>query len=171
MKKGFTLLELTVAVGIMSLLFIVAADLFSQGSFLQRKSLERAEILNQISYALEFMSRELRLAQKDLNGSCISAKNNYLVEGTNSIKFKDFNGKCQRFYLLNNQLMHDYQDHYSALPLTSPKIIVSSLKFLVEGQTQDDTLQPRVTLILEIEKPLKAKFQTTVSQRELDVQY
>lgn len=177
MKKGFTLTELIAVVAILSGVLLVATNLFLEGTFLQRKTLEKEEILNQISYALEYMGRELRLAQKDdLDGkSCLlGTKVNYELISTpgSGIKFKNFSGECQGFYFLNNRIMEYHEKFPQDLPLTSPKIKVSNLKFIVEGQYQPPTdyLQPRVTIILEIEKPFKAKFQTTVSQRQIDVQ-
>ena len=65
----------------------------------------------------------------------------------------------------------------TALPLTSAKLNVTSLKFNLIGAGQNDDLQPLVTVYLEITtsglsgESQKIKIQTSISQRNLDVEY
>lgn len=60
-------------------------------------------------------------------------------------------------------------------PLTSDKINVNSFTIEVAGADQTDTIQPRVTIFLEIEgkevvgQPVRVRIQTSVSQRSLDI--
>jgi hypothetical protein len=69
-----------------------------------------------------------------------------------------------------NQIFEDKDG--TILALTSPTIKVNTLKFRVFGERQDDAYQPRVTIFMEVEgKGEKLQFQTTISQRDLDVQY
>jgi len=62
--------------------------------------------------------------------------------------------------------------------MTSSAFKINTLKFKLSGERQDDSLQPRVTIYSEIkgagqkpeERP-QIKIQTTISQRNLDIQY
>lgn len=173
-KKGFTLIEMLISVFIFALVMSIAGGLFAAGISSQRKTLERNQLLNESSYALEYMSRALRMARKDdlEPPDCLSGtKVNYEDTG-NGIRFKNYNKECQEFYLSNARLYQEKNGVNSAL--TSSQIEVTA--FRIEGQAtwdQDDTEQPRVTFFLEVkpkgkENP-KLKLQTTLSQRNLDV--
>lgn len=171
-EKGITLVEMLVVIGIFSLIAGAISGPFLSGISSQRKILANQEILDQTSYVLEYMSRALRMAKKDQNGTCIPAKTNY-QKLANGIKFLNYNNECQQFYLEQSQLKENKAG--TILPLTSNLIKVRSFRIQLSGETQTDNLQPRVTIFLEVEgrgkNPPKIQIQTTISQRNLDVQY
>jgi hypothetical protein len=123
------------------------------------------------------MGRAIRMAKKDdisISGqtkNCLSGnKVNYETPTESEIKFRNYLNQCQRFYLSSNQIFEEKEG--TVLALSSPKIKVNTLKFKIFGESQDDTYQPRVTIFMEIEsKGKKLQFQTTISQRDIDVQY
>jgi len=60
--------------------------------------------------------------------------------------------------------------------LTSDDLIISFLSFKLSGESQEDDLQPRLTMAFEIGKKgqpetSRTRIQTTISQRNLDVTY
>jgi type II secretory pathway pseudopilin PulG len=180
-NAAFTLIELLIACGIFSVVMIVITGTFVSLIDTQKNILLTRKALAQASYALEFMSRALRMAQKDMTPDCLSqAGLNYENfdpgDGNvyHGIRFKNANqnGECQEFYLENGQIKFKRQGQ-SSLSLTSPDINIERLKFLLRGESQDDTLQPLVTISFEIKlknsPPLK--LQTSISQRNLDVVY
>lgn len=183
MKKGFTLVEMLVVIGLFSLIGGSIVALFVSGISSQRKILATQELLDQTSYVLEFMGRALRMAKKDDVGgkvNCLSGdKVNYeLTRGNQGIKFRNYKDECQEFYLEGDRLMEARKkgdEATTTLPLTSSALKVNSLKFHLSGAGQGDNLQPRVTIFLEIsgrgKNPPTIKIQTTISQRDLDVQY
>lgn len=176
-QKSFTLIEILISVFIFALVTAIANGIFVSGLRTQQEVLKREEVLNQISYALEYMSRALRMARKDLTGTCISVKGNYEIthEGK-GIKFKNYKGECQEFYLENDALKENKNGILSNL--TSDDLEIISLRINEHGweQPPDDMFQPRITLFLEIKLPGLAsgesilQIQTTISQRNLDVQ-
>jgi prepilin-type N-terminal cleavage/methylation domain-containing protein len=176
MLRSFTLIEMLVVIGIFSLIIGAVSDLFLSGIFSQKKILTEQDLLNQTGYLLEYMGRALRMAKKDDIGgvNCLPGeKVNYKVNpAQNEIVFRNYNNECQRFFLDGTQIKEEKNG--IVLPLTSSALKVDSLKFSISGQEQTDNLQPRVTIFLEIEgqkyQP-KIKIQTTISQRDLDVQY
>lgn len=167
-KKAFTLVELLVAVAIFSIIGGIASGIFVSALRAQKKSLVYQELLSQTSYLMEYMSRALRMARKDIDGVCIDAKLNYKIVDS-GIKFMNYKGGCQKFYLSGNQLKEEKGAVIS--DLTSAGLSVSNFNINLFGQTQDDNLQPRLSFFLTIEEKeeSKIKIQTTVSQRSLDI--
>lgn len=171
-STGFTLIEMLTSMFIFSLIIAITANIFISGLREQKRSLQSGQLLNQISYTLEYMSRALRMAKKD-DGTCIGDKLNYKIEG-NGIKFRNYKNECQKFYLDNGQLKEDKNGSVSEL--TSGDFNITTFRIADLGWLQPpaDNIQPRVTIFLEIkpagqESP-KLQPQTTISQRNLDTQ-
>lgn len=188
-QKGFSLVEMMITIFVFSLIVGAISGLFIAGIRGQRSTLAHQRLLDQTSYALEYVSRALRMAKKDTADdgiNCINEGSNYEVSPDgDSIKFinvleKDLAGNpyCQRFFLDNGLIKQDKGDGNEPLSLTSDKLKITSLKFYLAGDIQGDYFQPRVTISLAIkgkgqkieEQPLMI-IQTTVSQRNLDTEY
>jgi hypothetical protein len=170
----------------------------------QRIILAEQELLNQTSYVLEYMSKALRMAGKDLTGDClrdsfgtIYGEYNYLltrpVNGVyTGIKFinRSDNDTCQEFYLDStdpeNPVLKETKNGLPAtgVALTSDKFMINSIRFGINGDNGlttgvigaagDNNIQPRVTVYLDIQVKgdggSAKKIQTTISQRNLNVQ-
>lgn len=177
-KTGFTLIELLVSIGVFSIIIGAVVGLFISGAREQRFALTTQSLLDQTSFALDFMSRALRAAQKDSQGTCLSQVNsNYeLTRAGSGVKFVNSaeNNDCQELFLEASQLKLFKQSSGLTLPLTSGNLEITWLKFNLIGGTQEDDLQPRLTLSFEIKGKKEAtqgvRLQTTVSQRQLDVE-
>jgi len=181
-SKGVTLIEMLAAVAVFSITIGAISGLFISGIRSQRRVLATQEILDQTSYVLEYIGRAIRMARKDLTGTCLTAlQTNYESNPptNNSIKFIDYNGNCTTFYLdtATNQIKKTVGATTSEL--TSTKLQINSFKVNLSGKDQPPTdyLQPKVTIFLEISgretgtgRP-KIQIQTSISQRSLDVQY
>jgi len=180
MNKSYTLIEVLVAVGIFTII-IAAPTGFLVGSLKgQQKALASQKLLDNTSYTLEYMSRALRMAKKELSApACLSQNglNYQITRSETGLRFINYKEECQEFFLEQKRLKEskDGIENY----LTSEDLEITSLKFKLSGELQTDNDQPRVTLFLEIKggKSLKAelqpliKIQTTISQRNLDVPY
>jgi len=118
---------------------------------------------------MEYISRAIRMAKKDITGICIDPKLNYKIVD-NGIEFLNYKGECQKFYLEGNQLKEERGGVISEL--TSSRLKVSDFKIDLLGQTQTDDLQPRVTFFLKIEgkETSKISLQTTISKRNPDTE-
>lgn len=181
-KNGFTLLELLVGLVIFTIFISSAMGIFISVLRYQREVLAKQELLNQTSYAIEYMSRALRMAKKDVTGYCITFNKNYEpTKGGKGIKFINHmqSDECQEFFLEDGQLKHWKEtgiDGEVILDLTAVKFKVTKLKFEAFGESSSDELQPRVTILLEAQsgegkEAQEIRVQTTVSQRNLDVVY
>jgi len=179
-NSGFTLVEMLVAVAIFSIITGVAIGIFVMAMKEQRKILAQQQLLDQTSYAEEYMSRAIRMARKDdieIGGEfaycLLDYKVNYATTttGQGGIKFRNYNNYCQEFYLQGGQLRENKGG--VDLALTSPGLTVISFKITSSGWDQADNFQPAVTMFLDItgKEGTEIKIQTTISQRNLDVEY
>ena len=179
-KKGFTLIELIVVMAVF--LFIIGAAI---GIFLsivknQKKILAEQQVLNQISYVEEYMSKALRMVAADLSGGCISPGYIYLLTRYNGtlgawqgIKFinQSDGDACQEFFLagtgtaLDPYILKEIKNGGAAVDLTPNNLQFDStnpIRFAVNGSasgcggaipcgaSNTDPVQPRVTILLNI---------------------
>lgn len=188
MNRGFTIIEMLVAMAIFTFVAGAASGLFVSSLRAQRVSLARQQLLDQTSYALEYMSRSLRMAKKELFDhpfACLSQRGyNYTnPRGDDSVRFIKYDYEagqnvCHEFFLDDGQLK-EYKmildgpagGTESVQPLTSDDLLINSLKFTLTGQSQDDVLQPKVTILLDIsgKDQSQIRIQTAISQRDLDI--
>lgn len=214
--NGFTLIEMVVAVAVFLIISGVAVGMFLSVIQRQREVLAEQELLNQISYAQEYMSRALRMAKassSNTDAGCIDLGAVYQLTqydaGTESykgIKFLNMtdavydgaerNAMCEEFYLDDatdpaRPVLMMQKGTDSAVALTSPDLEIKSLKFSVNGYggpfsdcpyvvvedascnaaTNEDGIQPRVTILMNVEFAGQPEeiIQTSVSQRNLNV--
>ncbi len=178
MKRAVTLIELLVTVAIFSLTMASFVGFFIYGVKVQRRVLAQREMIDSASFALDYISRSLRMAKKDdieIRGSTknclLKFRGNYEVaQNQSEIKFRNHNNQCQRFFLEGGRIKEakDNEQYF----LTPTTLEITKLKFSILGDDAQDTLQPRVTIFLELQRrgqpETKISVQTTVSQRDLD---
>ena len=189
--RGFSLIELIVAVTIFATLMIISSSIIVSSMTGQRTILSSQKIIDETSYALEYMGRAIRMSQKELDcddhdspSTCSCLKQNgfgYNYEETvlrNGIRFINDDGVCQEFFLENSQIkeIKNSDDALDAIALTSSKIKISNFGFNFSGESQGsadalDNLQPQATVYFTVgaEEEKEIKVQMTLSQRNLDV--
>lgn len=182
MKKGYTLIELLVATAIFATSAILISQLFILSYRAQRKILVANQIAQGISYVIEYMGRAIRMAKKDdvtirgIKKDCSgnpTDRVNFVVSASGDrIKFRTYKlNECQEFFLETGRI----KERKGSLEnfLTPDDLEVKTLKFIVQGDSPGDSLQPRVTIFLEIQKKnqpqTKFSVQTTISQKDIDI--
>ncbi|KKS91528.1 MAG: hypothetical protein UV65_C0004G0018 [Parcubacteria group bacterium GW2011_GWF2_43_11] len=166
-NKGFTLIEMVVAVAIFTLLVGTTSSIFLSSIKTQKQGLATQEILDQTSYLMEYMSRSIRMAKKDISGSCTGiVKLNYEFSGQ-CLKLRNYKDLCQQFCLDGSRMKNEKGEY-----LTSDSLNVSSFSVTLSGATQNDDIQPMTIISIDIQGKDDAaiKIQTSVSQRNLDVE-
>lgn len=174
--KGFSLVELLVTMAIFLIVVGAALGIFTSALRGQRKALATQEILSQTSYFLEYMSRAIRMAQKEISAPTCLSQNGLNYELTRlgkGIKFKDYGGTCQEFFVEGGQLK---QLKAGAVEnLTSSDFEITSFNINLLGASELDDIQPRVTIAFTIrgkgqkpEEKTEMKIQTSISQRNVD---
>lgn len=172
-KAGFTLIELLVAVTIFSILVGSASSAFLIALRSQQRALAQQDMLDHTRFALEFMSRKLRMGQRDNTGSCISSGNTYSASA-GMIIFIASNDKCTRFRLTGGEIVFDEGPDFGSLSkvgeLTrSSAVNIQQLDFTIAGESGADSFQPRATIVIAASAgDISRNFQTSVTQRNLD---
>jgi len=191
-NKGFTLIEMLVALFIFSSVFSSISALFVSGIRAQSRTLASQQILREASYVIEYMGRTIRVAQKDdiegvggIGKDCLLGDRgvNYATTtrpgGEIGIRFRNYKDQCQEFYRECGDGVCRLKEEKagSVSYLTSPNLNVAAFNITGSGWQQPpfDLLQPRVTIFLEIkrvgpEPQPRVRIQTTISQRNPDVQ-
>lgn len=184
---GFTIVEALISIFIF---LLVSGSIFSiliASISNQKHTLAQQDLMNQTSFVAEYMSRALRQAQKELVGGatqCIPVRTNYELVLANPahIRFLDADNICREFLLgASGELQEGKSSDSSAANLGAPADLISDdleliqLRFIPEGETQTDSIQPRLTFFMQVkvkgggggEEP-EIRLQTTVSQRRFD---
>jgi len=184
MKKAFTLVELLVGVSIIVVAFTLATNYFIRGVRVQKRVLDLREVLDSLSYVLEYTASQLRMAKRDdvaiefpglgsQTKNCLTKNEGNFEASGNSIRFRNYKNQCQKIYLDGKRIKVSFDDD-STLDLTPSYLEVQSLQFIVSGDnvSPKDTLQPRVTILIQAQKTnrpdTQITVQTTISQRDFD---
>lgn len=163
-KKGFTLIELIVAVFIFSVLMMVAAGSFVSALSLQRRALNIKKIEENGRFVLELMTRELRVASP-IN----TANTNCPVSGASVISFQHPVNGAIEYSLSGTQVQRRVESVVTMI--SNPDVEATRLVFCITGNTENDNRQPRVTILLSFKsgglgaQAATIDLQTAVSQR------
>lgn len=180
-SKGVTLIEMLVAVIAFSMIAIAITNAFLSSVRMQRRILEEQKMLGEVSYAMEYMTRALRMAGRDRDGACIGIEENYR-QIANGIRFLNYDRENCREFVLEDGIIKESFGEGPRTPLVSSGFEVTELSFQSggtnwsssEGKTGD---QSRITITIGIKskdfeamgKDVSTKVQTTVTQRQLNV--
>lgn len=178
-NKGLTLIETLVSIVLFGIISTLLVNIFVVSIRTQSRVVANQELVEQSTYALDYMASKIRMAIKDEAGSCNGTPSNYST-GENSIRFISYdsvNSKyvCREFILEENiikeRVSTDETSNLlgSSIPITSNAFNVSGLKFTATGD--DGINQPRATIAITMSRSTSAKLtvQTTVSKRQLDL--
>lgn len=142
-KKAFTLIESMVAVAIFAILIVSATGIFLSIIKSQRNTLSAKNAQESISYALEAMAKEIRMAKID-DGKCIIAGRVYITDSDDSkIMFRNYQNNCVTYEISGGRLMVTREGKNAFM--TPSNINISRLNFKLRNE-DIRTQQPIVTL-------------------------
>jgi len=184
-KKGFTMVETLVSIGMFGFISIALINIFVAAIKSQSRILQNQELMEQSSYALEYMGKIVRMAKKDVAGNCTGTANRNYGIGSDSINFLAYDSndetyKCRQFLLESNVIKEKKSTDGSssnlgtAVPITSSKVKVNGLTLAVTGDGSD-TIQPKITVMIKMQSNISVAdapnitIQTSISQRQLDI--
>ena len=176
-QRGFSLAETLVAIAILMLMMGSVSGLMLSAIAAQRRALAVQELVSQTSYIAEYMSRHIRQARKETGQGCLSQQgtNYQLTFGGQGLKFVNSQNECQEFSLDAGRVkeVRGGQTQY----LTPDDSTVTIFNFSISGETETDAIQPKVSLFMNLqtigqrpESVVSLPFQTTISQRNFDVE-
>jgi len=159
-QRGFGLVELIVATFVFSIMSIIVATNFVDVLGLQRRGFAAQVIQEEILFAAEMMTREIRVSQiqssDDLGCTTTSLRIDHPINGP--MIYSTSNGIISKTVGGNT------------FPITSSKVNFSRLNFCIRGSGIDGK-QPRVTIVASIQPTdgtdLRFDIQTSVSSRDL----
>ncbi len=188
-EKGFTLIELMVSTSIFMVVMLIAMGSLLVTSNLAKKSNALSFTMDNLSFAVESMSRSLRMGT---NYTCSSSSINLTSSpspadcpnGGSLIAFipATADPNVRIAYELIPRTNNTYTiercettsaNNISCVDLISPNINIEVMKFFVKGTSPSDLIQPSVYIIIRgsvIIKQKKTSFaiQTMISQRTLE---
>lgn len=186
-QKGFSAIELLVALFIFSLVIIAGVDVMLQVMAAQAKAVAVKSVLDNARFSLELMTRELR------TGYEIQSTTNCSTTGLEFISVNRIGGPQRRFYYLvdtdgngQSDAMYriamdnaDLLDCTRAQLFTSPDVIIDRWTLIMRGSAMgagSSDGQPFVTVGFKIHsrdrkfgQDSSVTLQTTVVQRTIDL--
>ncbi|HEY9583747.1 MAG TPA: type II secretion system protein [Candidatus Paceibacterota bacterium] len=185
MKKGFTLIEIIVSLAIFTIVALIAVGALLRIMDANKKSITLKTTINNMNFALESISREMRVGSNyycsssipgsldNLSNDCSHIKDSSWTVAFNSSKTSTVGGDCNLIYAyryedytLKKAQQTDCTSSLDFTPLISPDISIDSTIIKV-----DNTSQPRVFLLLKGHNGERERekttfvLQTTISQR------
>ncbi len=194
-SKGFTLIEIMVATAIFSVVMTIATGALLTIIDANRKSQSLKSVINNLNFALEDMSRNIRVGKQyycedQATPSLFNEPQLYLdcPNGGNIISFRPTNwqsGPPTTFWfdesgerkIIKKSVVNPDTGEVSFLEINAPEVVIESLRFYVTGSNDVDAFQPRVLMTVKGYAGQNEKtrsyfnLQTTISQRLLDKKY
>jgi prepilin-type N-terminal cleavage/methylation domain-containing protein len=175
-RRGFTLIEIITAAGLFGILMTVVIGSFLLVLRAQRTILAEKRISENVNFAIEFMSRQMRVAARD-NGSCGTSGFTFTAAAASDVRFLNTDLECNRFFLADSAIRYFNSNLMpTATNLTDAAVVrIDDLRFTLQGAGAADNEQPRIRIFIRASgaTPDTARIslilQTTVSSRKLDV--
>ena len=165
-EKGFTLVELLVAILLVSIIMTIGASVFVQALDLQRRAFNIQQAEENASFVLEAMAKEIRVGvvTVPVSDSDCPATPSATLTITHPV-----NGTVS--YSLVDTDIHRIVNGVDTV-MNSNSVQFVRLSFCVTGVGVGDSKQPRITVIASVrstatKQQITADIQTTISQRAL----
>ena len=180
--RGFTLIEIMVALAIFAIVMTIAAGALLTIVNANRKSQSLQSVMNNLTFALENMVRNMRTGTGyhcGPSGNLETPQN--CSDGDDFLALEAVGGSPgaasdQIVYRLNGSRVEKSENGGAGfLPITAPEIEVTNLTFYVEGVNSGDGEQPKIIMTIAGNAGATPKtrtnfsLQTTISQRILDI--
>ena len=154
MKKGFTIVEVLVALSLFTIILAIAVGGFANALHAQREAALLIAAQSNASIALEQMAREIRTGYH----FCVGAKCGSSVctsdgnrETCTLLDFVNAEGSGIQYSLANGALVRNAGGgNGAAEPLTSGNVTVKYLIFTLYGNAINDLKDPRITISMGI---------------------
>ncbi len=182
--RGFTLVEMIVAVGLFAVVMVVSIAALLSLVEANRRAQALQSVMNNLNVAVDGMVRSLREGSGYHCGSIpVGDATADCTEGQDMIAFKPFSTEVTDpphwLYWFEEDAngvgrLYKSEDGTKAggLPITSPEVVIDSVVFYIIGSTRGggDTIQPKVTIVIKGTAGHKVTSQTTFHVQATAVQ-
>ncbi len=179
-KKGFTLVEMIVSIGLFTIVLFIASSAFLSVLNADRKSRATRIATDNLNLALEDMSRRIKTGTAYRCDGGLGVRN-CSAPGENSVAFTEQDGETRTIYRYNaaeKSIERDINGVF--IRVTAPEIEISNLRFVVGGTAPGpsvpggtDVAQPYVVILIDGKTigviNSSFKIQTMVTQRAYDI--
>ena len=168
-KRGFTLVELLVAMGIFVIVVTIVSSIFIRNLRTQQSIVSLIAVNDSASLALEQMAREMRTGSGFCGGGACPSQ---------EIFFTNAYGDAVRYKLEGETVKRSPDDGATFYPITADNVKVEDLKFIVDGNAFDpvgDNKPTKITIILSVRpkggniEAAATNLQTTITSRRGDL--
>jgi len=146
-KRGFTLVEMIVSVGLFTVVMVIASGAYLSVVNLERKSRALSDVMTNLNFVSDSMARAIR------SGSNYSCNGGGDCSGGATFSFTDEAGQTVTYLLKGatgpiGQCSSGACNANNAITITDPRITIDRFSFTLRGSSSLDTVQPIVTYIL-----------------------
>ncbi len=167
---GFTLIEMIVSIFIFSIVMVIATGSLVTILGANRKAQAVKAVMNNLNFSLDSMTRAIRVGT---NYDC--GVSSCATSGSTEFMFTSTDGEdiTYRLNQATNRIERREGSAGAFYALTAPDVTIERLKFYADGESESDTNQPRVLIVLsgvagDARTQTRFDLQTLVSQRILD---
>ncbi|HWU24515.1 MAG TPA: type II secretion system protein [Candidatus Paceibacterota bacterium] len=145
--RGFTLVELIVSIGLLTIVIVIAMSAYLSLISLDRKARATNDVMTNLSFAVEAMSRSIRTGSSYDCGGYGGVAN--CVNGSSYFSFINENNQPVAFLLKSDGTIGTCVNSGvctsgNATTITDPRIRITNMTFYTQGAGTGDGLQPRV---------------------------
>ncbi|KKT57637.1 MAG: hypothetical protein UW81_C0002G0013 [Candidatus Giovannonibacteria bacterium GW2011_GWC2_44_9] len=176
-KKGFTLLEMIVSLGIFAVAALLSTSSLLSLTDAQKKAFSLQSAYDNIRFALETIAKDARTGSDFYCGTSFDdlpavPTSQDCASGGPSLTYKNAAGDNIAYRVLNGKI-ENFVDGVSAGYMTSEDTAIDTLTFYVLGPASGNP-QPRITIIIKGtagsgRSASKFNLQTTISQRKIGI--
>lgn len=183
-EKGFSLIELMVAVALFAIIMMVAVGALLALVDANRKARALESIMNNLNISLDSMVRSMRMGTEFACGTAsipdpVSGAN--CPAGNTTFSFApfgsdpDIQGERWVYTFSNGRLYRSKAGGVGAVAVTAPEVTIEDMQFYVIGTVRRDTTQPKVVIVVKGTAGVTTKtqstfyIQATAVQRALDL--
>lgn len=184
--RGFSLIELIVAVALFAVVMVVAIGALLALVTANRKARALESVMNNLNITLDGMVRSMRMGTYYHCDSTLipdtSSADGDCAEGGTTFSFAPFGSdegaQNQRvaYSFQNGQLWRSETGGPDAIAVTAPEVDIQEMTFYVVGTERRDTTQPKVVIVVKgtagaekVNTTTTFYIQATAVQRALDI--
>ena len=183
-SKGFTLVEMIVAVGLFSVVMLVSVGALLSLVSASRKTQALHAVMNNLNIALDSIVRSVRMGSNYHCGGGSYTTTQDCQSGDILLAFESFGGDSsdpqdQWVYYYDSATKRIYKSEDSgtnSFAITAPSVTIDSLTFYVVGTEIGNTTQPKVVISIkgtagasQVKTRSEFHIQATAVQRVLDL--
>ena len=184
-EKGFTLIEMIVAVALFAVVMLVSVGALLALVVANRKAQALQSVMNNLNVSLDGMVRSIRMGSEyDGSDDCSGNDTGHPLDctsGATTFSFRAFNGDRLMYFYDDGRIYKSETGRKDdGIPITAPIVKIDALQFYVvgtePGAADEDRVQPKVVMIIKgtaaaNDQRIRTTFavQATAVQRLLDI--